>query len=82
VGLEQGPLNPISSIEEVLERNSSGSGIEIREYGRGDQFCLPLDTLYPQNLALTSPISGGRSVGIVRSRTEVTEFVFFFVRDF
>jgi hypothetical protein len=31
--------------------------------------------LYPQKLALTSPTSGGRSVGIVRSRTKVTELV-------
>jgi hypothetical protein len=30
--------------------------------------------LYPQMLALTSPTSGGRSVGIVRSRTQATEF--------
>ena len=29
--------------------------------------------LYPQKLALTSPTSGGRSVGIVRSRTKATE---------
>jgi len=28
-------------------------------------------------LALTSPIGGGRSVGIVRSRTKTTEFVCF-----
>jgi hypothetical protein len=32
--------------------------------------------LYPQKLALTSPTSGGRSVGIVRSRTKATEFSF------
>jgi hypothetical protein len=31
--------------------------------------CWPRDTLYPQKLALTSPRSGGRSVGIVRLRT-------------
>jgi hypothetical protein len=31
--------------------------------------------LYPQKLALTSPTSGGRSVGIVRSRTKATELV-------
>ena len=30
--------------------------------------------LYPQNLALTSPTGGGRSVGMVRSRTKATEF--------
>jgi len=29
--------------------------------------------LYPQKLALTSPTGGGRSVGIVRSRTRATE---------
>ena len=30
--------------------------------------------LYPQKLALTSPTDGGRSVGIVRSRTKAMEF--------
>jgi hypothetical protein len=30
--------------------------------------------LYPQKLTLTSPTSRGRSVGIVRSRTQATEF--------
>ena len=33
--------------------------------------------LYPQKLALTSPTGGGRSVGIVRSRTKATEFLVF-----
>jgi hypothetical protein len=32
--------------------------------------------LYPQKLALTSPTGGGRSVGIVRSRTKATELLF------
>jgi hypothetical protein len=32
--------------------------------------------LYQQKLALTSPVGGGRSVGIVRSRTKATEFSF------
>jgi len=35
--------------------------------------------LYPQKLALTSPTGGGRSVGVVRSRTKATEFVCLFV---
>jgi hypothetical protein len=30
--------------------------------------------LFLQKLALTSPTDGGRSVGIVRSRTQATEF--------
>jgi len=29
--------------------------------------------LYPQKLALTSPTGGGRSVGIIRSRTKAME---------
>jgi hypothetical protein len=33
--------------------------------------------LYRQMLALTSPTSGGRSVGIVRSRNQATELVSF-----
>jgi hypothetical protein len=31
--------------------------------------------LYPQTMTLTSPTSGGRSVGIVLSRTKATELV-------
>jgi hypothetical protein len=33
---------------------------------------------YPQELALTSPTSGGRLVGTVRLQTQETEFDFFF----
>jgi hypothetical protein len=33
-------------------------------------------TLYPHKLALTSPATGGRSVSIVRPRTQTTENVF------
>ena len=32
--------------------------------------------LYPQKLTLTSPTGGGRSVGIVRVRTKVTESIY------
>jgi hypothetical protein len=44
------------------------------DYCRRDPSRWPRGTLYPQKLALTSPTSGGHSVGIVRSRTEATEF--------
>jgi hypothetical protein len=40
----------------------------IRHVGYSSPFC-------PQKLALTSPISSGHSVGIVRSKTGGTEFV-------
>jgi hypothetical protein len=33
VGLERGPLSLVSTIEELLERQSSGSGLENGEYG-------------------------------------------------
>jgi hypothetical protein len=38
-----------------------------------------LDRANRKMLALTSPTSGGRSVGIVRSRTQATEFSFSFL---
>jgi hypothetical protein len=80
VGLERGPLSLVSTTEELLDRNSSGSGLENREYCCGDPLRRPRDTLYPQKLALTSPICGGRSVGIVRLRTKTTEFFCFVTR--
>jgi hypothetical protein len=43
--------------------------------GRKDPSRWPRGTLYPQMLALTLPTSGGRSVGIVCSRAQATEFV-------
>jgi hypothetical protein len=48
MGLERGPLCLMSTIEELLERKSSGSGLESREYGRRDSSRGPRGTLYPQ----------------------------------
>jgi hypothetical protein len=70
VGLERGPLSLVSTTDKLLGRKSSGSGLEIREYYRRDPSRWPRGTLYPQKLALTTPTSGGRSVGIVQA----TEF--------
>jgi hypothetical protein len=64
----------MSTTEELLERKSSGFGIEIRDYGRRDPPRWPRNTLSPQKLVLTLPTSGGRLIGIVRSRTKATEF--------
>jgi hypothetical protein len=74
VGLERGPLSLVSTIEELLERNIRDTGLQSREYGRRDPSRWPRGTLYPEKLALTSPTSGSRSVGVVRSRTQSTEF--------
>jgi hypothetical protein len=74
VGLERGPLCLVSTIVELLLRNSSGSGLENREYGRRDPSSCSRITLYKQKFALTSPTSGGHSVSIILSRTQATEF--------
>jgi hypothetical protein len=78
VGLERGPLSLVSTIEELLERKSSGSGVESREYGLGDPLRWQRGTFYPQKLALTSPTNGGRSVGIVRLQNKTKEVFFSF----
>jgi hypothetical protein len=75
VDLERGPLSLVSTIEELLEKEGSCSGLENREYGRGDPLHLPRGILYPSKLAVTSP-SGGRSVSIVRSWTKAKEFFY------
>jgi hypothetical protein len=77
VGLERDPLSLVSTIEELLERKGSGFGLENREYDRRDPSRWPRGTPYHQKLALTSPTSVCLSVGIVRSRTEATDFFFF-----
>jgi hypothetical protein len=46
VGLERGPLSLVSTTEELLDRKSSGSGIESREYGRGGPLRWPSDILF------------------------------------
>jgi hypothetical protein len=73
VGLEWGTLSLVSTIEELLGRNSNGSSLENREYGLGGLLQWPRNTFYPQKLALTSPTSGGRSVSIVCLQTRATE---------
>jgi hypothetical protein len=73
VSLERDPLSLVNTNEELLGRKSSASGVENREYGLGGPLCWPRNT-YPQKLELTSPTSSGRSVGIVRSRTQATEY--------
>jgi hypothetical protein len=44
VCLERGPLSLVSTIEGLLDRKSSGSGLENRDYGRRDPPCGPHDT--------------------------------------
>jgi hypothetical protein len=69
-----GCTHSVSTIEELLERKSSGSGLETENTSVGDLSRWPRDTLYPQKLVLSSPASGGHSIGTVRSQTKATEF--------
>jgi hypothetical protein len=81
VGLEQGPLSLVSTTVELPGRSSSGSGLEIREYGRRDPLCSLRDTLYGQQVGITSPTSCGSSVGIDRSQIKAMESVSLYLRD-
>jgi hypothetical protein len=78
VGLERAPLSLVSTNEELLEKKNNGSGLESLEYGGRDPSHCPRGAIYQQKSALTSPTSDGRSIGIVRSRTQATKFVFVF----
>jgi hypothetical protein len=57
-------------LRSYLKEKVAAPGLESREYGDRDPSCWPRGAIYPQKLALASPTSGGRSVGIVRSRTQ------------
>jgi hypothetical protein len=52
--LKRGPLSLMSTIEELLDRKISGSGLENREYGRRDPSRWPRGTLYTQNAGTNS----------------------------
>jgi hypothetical protein len=82
VGLERGLLSHVSSIEELLERKSNGFDLESLEYDLRDSSLWLRGILYPQKLALTSSTGGGRSVGIVLSRTQAMEFLLFHSVDY
>jgi hypothetical protein len=75
VGLEPGPLSHVSTIEELLEQKkvaapvykAENTAVEIRH---ADHVARSIR----EKFTLTSPTSGGRSIGIVRSRTQATEY--------
>jgi hypothetical protein len=67
VGLERGPLSLVSTTEELLERKVADPVYKIEITAIGIRCADHSNPLYPT--------SGGRSVGIVRSRTKATELL-------
>ena len=66
-------------LRSYLNKKVAAPGLENRRLTAVGTRCADHVTpLYPQKLALTSPTGGGRSVGIVRSRTKATEFFFIY----
>jgi hypothetical protein len=66
----------VSTIEELFERNSSGSDLETENMAVGSMGDADHATLSLQKLALISPKSGCRSVSIVRSQSKAMDFSF------
>jgi hypothetical protein len=75
VGLERGPLSLASTIEELLGRNSIGSGLENRDYGRRGSVTLTTRqrSIRKNWHKLRRQAAVARSV-LVRSWTQATEF--------
>jgi hypothetical protein len=75
MGLERGSLSLVSTTAELLERKNSGSGFENRDYSRrGSAALATRNPAIHKKVDSNLPTNSGRSVGIVRSRTEATEF--------
>jgi hypothetical protein len=73
VCLERGPLSLVSTTEELFDikvaapvQKTENTALEIRH----SDHVAPLSA----NLAITSPTSGARSGGVVRSLTQTMEF--------
>jgi hypothetical protein len=77
VGLERGPLSLVSTTEELLDRKVAALVYKTKNKAVGIRHADHVAHSIRKMLVITSPTSGGRSVGIVRSRTQTMEFFFF-----
>jgi hypothetical protein len=76
MGLERCPLSLVNITEELLHRKSRGSrSRKLRLTAVGIRFADHATPIYQQKLALTSPTSGGRSVGIFCLRLQPRSLV-------
>jgi hypothetical protein len=63
MGLEQDPLSLVSTIEELLERKSSGSGLENADYGRRGSAALTVRQPSIRKKVVTNFADKQRSLG-------------------
>jgi hypothetical protein len=73
VGLEWDPLSLVSTTEELLDRKVAAPVYKIENTAVGIRHADHVASSIRKKLAITSPTSGDRSVGIVRSRTQTME---------
>jgi hypothetical protein len=74
VDLERGPLSLVSTTEELLDRKVAAPVYKTENTAIGIRHADHVAPSIRKKLAITSPTSGGRSVGIVCSRTQTMEF--------
>jgi hypothetical protein len=77
VGLERGPFSLVSTTEELLDRKVAAPVYKTENTVVGIRHADHVAPSIRKKLAMTSPKSGGRLVGIARSRTQTMEFSFF-----
>jgi hypothetical protein len=74
VGLERGPHSLVSTIEELFDRKVAAPVYKNENTAVGIRHAVHVASSIRKKLAITLPTRGGRSVGIVRSRTQTMEF--------
>jgi hypothetical protein len=79
VALERGALSLVRTTEELLDRKVSAPVNETDNTAVGIRHTEHVAPSIHKKLAITSPTSGGRSVSIVRSRTQTMEFSLVFM---
>jgi hypothetical protein len=77
VDLERGPLRLVSTTEELLDKKVAAPVYKTENTAVGIRHADHVAPSIRKNLTITSPTSDGRSVGKVRSRTQIMEFSFF-----
>jgi hypothetical protein len=72
--MERGPLSLVSTTEELLDRKVAAPVYKTENTAVGIRRADHVAPSISKKLAITSPTNGGRSVGVVRSRTQTMEF--------